>query len=282
MDARERLDGMRREVDAELGRLLAGDDSPLFAALRYAVLGGGKRFRPLLLLSTGEAFGSARTPLLPYACAVELVHAFSLVHDDLPALDNDDTRRGRPACHKAFGEGQALLAGDGLLALAFETIARAPSDGGGGARKDAALREIAAAAGVGGMVRGQWLDITLRPGETDEAAFLDLVRLKTGALIRASVATGAILAGASAAGLAAASEYGDAVGLAFQLRDDLADAGRTGSPSGLDALAFFGADGTRARLAAEVRRALTALDHAGIVFPELRFLAESLVREGAA
>ncbi len=282
MDARTTLEGMRREVDAELGRLLAGDGLRLFEALRYAVLGGGKRFRPLLLLSAGEALGSGRAPLLSYACAVELIHAFSLVHDDLPALDNDDTRRGRPACHKAFGEGQALLAGDGLLVLAFETIARAPSGAGGSERKEAALREIAAAAGVGGMVRGQWLDITLRPGEADEAAFLELIRLKTGALIRASVTAGALVAGASAAGLAAVSEYGDAVGLAFQLRDDLADAGRTGSPSTLDALAFFGADGTRARLEAEVRRALGALDRERIASPELRFLAESLGREAVA
>jgi geranylgeranyl pyrophosphate synthase len=281
MNVRERLEAMRRDVDAELARLLATGDEALSEILRYAVLGGGKRFRPLLLLSAGEAFGAGRASLLPYACAVELIHAFSLVHDDLPAMDNDDMRRGKPSTHKAFGEGPALLAGDGLLALAFETMARAPSASKCGGSKDTALGEIAAAAGVGGMILGQWLDIHLRPGQADEAAFVELVRKKTGALIRASAVSGALVAGAPADALAAMAEYGEAVGLAFQLRDDLADAGRSASPTGVNAVAFFGRAETISRLEAEVRRARAALERGKIASPELCFLAEGLAEEPA-
>ena len=282
LDVRDRLEEKRRAVESELERLLAGDDSRLFEAMRYATLGGGKRFRPILLLASGEAFGAPRETLLPYACAVELIHNYSLVHDDLPAMDNDDLRRGKPACHKAFGEGLALLAGDGLLTLAFEVVSRAPSPSGHEERKDLAFREIAAATGVGGMIKGQWMDISLSPGGADEGEFLDLIGKKTGALIRASVTAGALLAGAPARGLTAAGEYGAAVGLAFQLRDDLADAGRTGSPSGLDAVALFGREGTRARLEECLARAREALSLGNVDSEELRRLADQLGPEGVA
>src|SRR5512136_2209756 len=183
MDAPERLKGKKAAVEAELGRLLAGDGSGLYEVMRYAVLGGGKRFRPLLLLATGEAFGSSRDALLPYACAVELIHSYSLIHDDLPSMDNDDIRRGKPSCHKVFGEGAAILAGDGLLSLAFEVLSRAPLVPGQAERKDLAFQEIAAAAGVEGMVKGQWMDVRSAPTPPDEATFLDIIRRKTGALI---------------------------------------------------------------------------------------------------
>jgi geranylgeranyl pyrophosphate synthase len=267
---------MRKAVDAELDRLLAADGSRLLEAMRYAVLGGGKRFRPLVLLAAGEAFGASRPALLPFACAVELIHNYSLVHDDLPAMDNDDLRRGRPSCHKAFGEGLALLAGDGLLSLAFEALARAPHPQGQAERKDRALLEIAAAAGVGGMIKGQWLDISLRREDAEADAFIDMIGKKTGALIQASAKAGAVLAGAPAPGLAAIGEYGAALGLAFQLRDDLADAGRSGSPSGLDAVAVFGREGARARLGEYVADALAALDGGKIASAELRHLAGAL------
>ncbi len=276
MDVRARLEEKRAAVEAALERLLPADGSRLVEAMRYAALGGGKRFRPLLLLASGEAFGADRQTLMPYACAVELIHNYSLVHDDLPAMDNDDVRRGRPSCHKAFGEGLALLAGDALLTLAFEAIAAAPAPLGEAGRKEAAFREIAAAAGVGGMIKGQWLDISLSPGTADEASFLELIGKKTGALIRASVTAGALLAGAPPRGIGAAGDYGVAVGLAFQLRDDLADAGRTGSPSGLDAVALFGPDGTRARLEACLARAAEALSRGGLDSEELSSLAAGL------
>jgi farnesyl diphosphate synthase len=276
VDVRNDIDGMRRTLDAELDRLLAADGSRLLEAMRYAVLGGGKRFRPLVLLAAGEAFGASRSALLPYACAVELIHNYSLVHDDLPAMDNDDLRRGRPSCHKAFGEGLALLTGDGLLSLAFEVIAGAPPPRGRLERKDRALREISSAAGVRGMIKGQWLDISLRREDADTDAFMDMIGKKTGALIQASAKAGAVLAGAPAPGLAAIGDYGAALGLAFQLRDDLADVGRSGSPSGLDAVAVFGRAGARARLEEYVTGALAALEKEKIASAELRHLAGTL------
>jgi farnesyl diphosphate synthase len=263
-------------VDAELERILTGDDSRLFEAMRYAVTGGGKRYRPLLLLAAGKAFGEAQTGLLPYACAVELIHSYSLVHDDLPSMDNDDFRRGRPSCHKAFGEGLALLAGDGLLSLAFEILCGAPAPAGEPGRRDRAVERIAAAAGVEGMIKGQWMDVSLSAEEADQKTFLDLVGKKTGALISASAAAGALLAGAPPAGLEAIEEYGNAVGLAFQFRDDIADAGISGSPSGLDAVALFGREGARVRLETYVEAAVEALDKAKIDSEALRHMARVL------
>ncbi len=279
LNVRDRLEEARKAVDTELERLLAGDGSRLFDAMRYAVLGGGKRFRPLLLLAAGGAFGMPREALLPYACAIELIHNYSLVHDDLPSMDNDDFRRGQPSCHKAFGEGLAVLAGDGLLSLAFEVIAGASPPQGHGERKERAFREIAAAAGVRGMIKGQWMDISLSCQEADGDVYSDLIRRKTGALIAASVKAGALLAGAPARGLKAAGAYGESVGLAFQLRDDLADSGTTGSPSGLDAVTIFGRDGARARLDECLKKAVAALDGGKIDSAELRCLAGMLAPE---
>lgn len=279
LNVRDRLEEARKAVDEELERLLAGDGSGLFDAMRYAVLGGGKRFRPLLLLAAGGAFGTAREALLPYACAVEFIHNYSLVHDDLPSMDNDDFRRGKPSCHKAFGEGLAVLAGDGLLSLAFEVIAGAPAPHGNGERKEQAFREIAAAAGVRGMIKGQWMDISLSRQEADGDVYTDLINRKTGALIAASVKAGVLLAGAPPRGLEAAGAYGESVGLAFQLRDDLADSGTTGSPSGLDAVTIFGRDGARARLDECLKRALAALARGNVDSAELRGLAGMLAPE---
>jgi geranylgeranyl pyrophosphate synthase len=276
LNVRDRLEETRRTIDAELERLLAGDASRLFDAMRYAVLGGGKRFRPLLLLAAGQAFGAPRGALLPYGCAVELIHNYSLVHDDLPSMDNDDFRRGKPSCHKAFGEGLALLAGDGLLSLAFEVIAGAPPPQGHMERKEQAFREIAAAAGVQGMIKGQWLDLSLLRQEANADAYIDLIRRKTGALIAASVRAGALLAGAPPLGLGAAGEYGEAVGLAFQLHDDLADAGPAGLPSGLDAVSVFGPAGARTRLEEILMKAVAALDRENVDSVELRYLAGML------
>ena len=191
---------MKAAVVAGLDRLLAGE-SRLFEALRYAVLTGGKRFRPLLLLSAGEAFGGDRATLLPYACAVELIHSYSLVHDDLPCMDDDAVRRGKPSCHRAFGEAPALLAGDALLTLAFEVLAGAPSGAAGAGRKDRAVGTMAEAAGARGMIAGQWMDIEYDRGRADEASLVELMALKTGALILASVRAGALMGGAPDSGL---------------------------------------------------------------------------------
>jgi geranylgeranyl pyrophosphate synthase len=269
---------MKAEVEACLERLLEGE-SRLYQALRYAVLPGGKRFRPLLLLSAGEAFGGHRATLLPYACAVELVHSYSLVHDDLPCMDDDAVRRGRPSCHKAFGEARALLAGDGLLTLAFEVLAGAPTWAAGAGHKDRAVRTIAEAAGVKGMIAGQWMDIEYDPALADEASILELMALKTGALILASVRAGAIMGGAQDADLPHVDRYGRGVGLAFQLRDDLLDAGnRAEGKAGTrpNAVALFGSEGAKARLRRAVGEALDALDVSGVRSVELRSLASGL------
>jgi geranylgeranyl pyrophosphate synthase len=278
LNAAASLAAMKADVETGLDRLLAGDSS-LFEALRYAVLGGGKRFRPLLLLSAGEAFGGERRTLLPFACAIELVHAYSLVHDDLPCMDNDAFRRGKPSCHKAFGETGALLAGDGLLTLAFEVLAEAPAGGAGAGRKDRAVRSIAEAAGIRGMIAGQWLDVAYDPARADEASLLKLLSLKTGALILASVRAGAVMGGAPDGALPEIDRYGRGVGLAFQLRDDLCDAkkkteGNTGCRP--NAAALFGPEGTKARLRRAVDDALAALDAAGVRSAELRTLASGL------
>jgi geranylgeranyl pyrophosphate synthase len=275
MNVVDKLDEKKAAVEADLRRLLSGGYG-LFEAMRYAVLGSGKRFRPLLLLSAGESCGAGRPLLLPYACAVELIHSYSLVHDDLPSMDNDDVRRGQPACHKAFGDGPALLAGDGLLSLAFEVLSRAPHEAGRFERKERAVEEIAAAAGVEGMIRGQWMDITLEPGSVGADAYDDLIRRKTGALIRASVVAGAILAGAPGAVLAALTDYGEAVGRAFQLRDDLLDAGAAGRDDGPKAAAVLGLGEARAGLEASVDGALKSLEAGQVDSEELRHLAASL------
>ena len=269
-------------VDRELERLLEeGPGSRLFEAMRYAVLSGGKRFRPLLLVASGEAFGGDGCALIPYVCAVELIHNYSLVHDDLPCMDDDDTRRGRPSCHKAFGEGQALLVGDGLLSLAFEVLAGAPAGAVGSGRKERAVLEIVRAAGVRGMIEGQWLDIGCAGGEATEASYEDIISKKTGALILAAVKAGAILGGADASGLMAMEEFGRNVGLAFQLRDDVLDSGKEAERGDArtrpNSVALFGTKGAKERLARAVGRAVAALDGASIRSEELRHLAGGLL-----
>src|SRR5690606_29445117 len=196
------------------------DEAPqrLHAAMRHAALLGGKRMRPLLVYATGTAFGAALETLDAPALAVELVHAYSLVHDDLPAMDDDELRRGQPTVHVAFDEATAILAGDALQSLAFDTLAHAGCDA---HATVGMLRELAIAAGARGMCGGQALDIdatgTARPLRMDELERLHA--LKTGALLRASVRLGAIAAGVDAATRERLDRYADALGLAFQVRD---------------------------------------------------------------
>ncbi len=275
-DMAARLEAMRKAVDSALDRILEDDGSGLLEAMRYAVLGPGKRFRPLLVLSAGEALGEKRTVLLPYACSLELIHAYSLVHDDLPCMDNDDYRRGQPSCHKKFGETAAVLAGDALLALAFETAIGAPRGKGGAEGKERALREIAAAAGPRALAGGQWLDLTAPREEMNEGVYFKIAGGKTAALIRAAVMAGAAVAGASADVLDAAGEYGRSLGLAFQLQDDIADAGGPGPLGELNAVTILGKDGAAARRDAELKGAAMALEMAGFASEELMFLARSV------
>ena len=203
------------------GLLRAREAHPLsiHKAMRYAVFTGGKRFRPVLALSACRACGGKPQDAMRAALAIELIHTYSLVHDDLPALDNDDTRRGKPTCHKKFGEANAILAGDALLTLAFEWIAGIqPAD-----RAVHVLREISRAAGTQGMIGGQVADLEVPAGKKTLAEHDFISRCKTGALIRVSAVAGAIAAGAAARELKIMARYGAYLGLAFQVVDDILD-----------------------------------------------------------
>jgi len=279
MNVEKRLLLKKEAVEAELNRILPDGDSLLVEAMRYAVLSGGKRFRPLLALCSGESFGLSQGVILPFACAVELIHNYSLIHDDLPMMDDDDFRRGKPSCHRAFREDVALLAGDALLTLAFETIASAPVGKEHFARKERFMKEIAQNAGINGMVGGQLLDITLMPDSLSEERLLDLMERKTGALIVTSVKVGPILAEASSSELSLIVDYGRNLGMAFQIRDDILDfpeISPQSSPVRPNAASFFGMDEAKARLKNHVRLAIEALDQASLASEELRFLASQL------
>lgn len=214
----------RLSVDAALERLLPAESVPpssIHTAMRYSVFAGGKRMRPILCLESARIFASDGTPALHPACAIEFIHTYSLIHDDLPALDNDDLRRGKPTCHKKFGEAIAILAGDGLLTLAFETIGVAPAPA---ERRVAMLREIAGAAGtVNGMVGGQVADIEAERKPVDANMLEYIHRSKTAALIRASVTAGALCAGALPDDVARLRRFGETIGWAFQVTDDILD-----------------------------------------------------------
>ena len=214
----------RLAVDAALEKLLPAENTPptsIHTAMRYSVFAGGKRIRPILCLETALAFSSDIIPALHPACALEFIHTYSLIHDDLPALDNDDLRRGKPTCHKKFGEALAILAGDGLLTLAFETIGKTPVPA---ERRAAILTEVAGAAGtVNGMVGGQVADIEAEHKPLDARMLEYIHRSKTAALIRASVTAGALCAGASSEDVARLRRFGETIGWAFQVTDDILD-----------------------------------------------------------
>ena len=214
----------RLAVDAALDRLLPPETTQppsIHHAMRYSVFAGGKRIRPILCLETARIFSGDVTPVLHPACAIEFIHTYSLIHDDLPALDNDDLRRGKPTCHKKFGEATAILAGDALLTLAFETIASTPVEP---ARRVGIISEIATAAGtVNGMVGGQVADLEAEGKRVGPETLEYIHKSKTAALIRASVASGALCAGAPDSDVQRLRRFGDAVGWLFQITDDILD-----------------------------------------------------------
>jgi len=281
MKVEERLLQKKKAIERELERILSQEDSLLFKAMRHAVLSGGKRFRPMLALSSGECFGASQNLILPFACALELIHNYSLIHDDLPSMDNDDFRRGKPSCHKAYGEDIALLAGDGLLTLAFEILAQAPLRESPQLKREQIIKEISHLAGVNGMIGGQLMDITLSPEELSEEAFHELILKKTGSLIIASVKTGAILGKAGASELEAIVKYGTNIGLAFQIRDDILDSTKEAQKDRLprpNYVSFFGLEDSERRLKDFVEAARGALDEASLDSEELRYLASSLLK----
>ena len=266
------LQALTTRAEQALGQVLPPEDAApveLHRAMRYAVLGGGKRLRPLLVYAAGYALGCTDPGLDAPACAVELIHAYSLVHDDLPAMDDDALRRGRPTCHIVFGEAMAILAGDALQALAFEVLAERatelePRSG------VAMLRVLGRACGAEGMAGGQALDLAAVGRRLSLAELEHMHACKTGALIRASVQLGALAAGADVDTLDALDRYAHAVGLAFQVRDDILDvegeSAVIGKTAGKDAAAdkptfpsIIGLDASRERLDQLTREALHAL-----------------------
>ncbi|WP_077000641.1 polyprenyl synthetase family protein [Variovorax sp. KK3] len=277
-------------VEAALSQWV-GVDAPVLLgdAMRYAVLDGGKRLRPLLVFAASEAVHGQGDAALRAACAVELIHAYSLVHDDLPCMDNDVLRRGKPTVHVKFGEADALLAGDALQALAFELLS--PDDDAIAPAVQARLcRLLARAAGSQGMAGGQAIDLASVGLALDESQLREMHRMKTGALLQGSVEMGAACGGAIDAGaLQALRDYGAAIGLAFQVVDDIldvtADSQTLGKTAGKDAasdkptyVSLLGLDGARAEAAALLAQALAALDRSALADTgALRALAHMVV-----
>jgi farnesyl diphosphate synthase len=227
-DFAARLRRIAAETEATLDRLLGDRPGPgetarperLIAAMRYGALGAGKRVRPFLLVECARLFGASGKAVLEAAAALECVHCYSLVHDDLPAMDDDDLRRGRPTVHKAFDEATAILAGDALLTIAFDILAGIDADA---PTRIALVAGLARAAGIGGMAGGQMLDIEAEGTRLDETATLRLQAMKTGALLRYACEAGAIIGKAGADDRARITNFGRRIGKAFQLADDLID-----------------------------------------------------------
>ena len=293
-DVQEFLAQSRARVDTELDRLVPGETVEPVAvhgAIRWSLFAGGKRFRPALVLAVGETLGAPTEDLLATACALEMIHTYSLIHDDLPSMDNDDLRRGRATCHVRFGEATAILAGDALQTLAFQTIAE--DEYLTAATRVRLIGEVARAAGVpAGMVAGQAYDLA---AEARENTGVDLEKIhsqKTGALIMAAARCGAIIAGASDQELAAVSEYARQLGLLFQITDDLLDvtasAEDLGKTPGKDARAkkatypaLFGIEATRQRAATVHEKACDTLTHIDRSTLLLQSIADFILRRNA-
>jgi len=296
----EYIGGMLARIDEGLSRYLPiPPEYPrvLYEAMRYSLDAGGKRLRPILTLAaaetvagTGYSAQEAIEDALPAACAVELIHTYSLIHDDLPAMDDDSLRRGRPTNHVVYGEGMAILAGDGLLTEAFALLAAEPRDPALAARKIRTIQTIAVAAGGGGMVGGQAIDLLAVGSSTfDQYSLQDMHARKTGALIRAAAVAGAIMGGGSDEEIRAVDEYGRHLGLAFQIVDDIldveGDAKDLGKTAGKDAKAgkptypsTYGLDASR-RLAAEHHdAAVAALRLIGLQQSRLADIADWVIK----
>lgn len=284
---------LKTSIDNALATSLSGHSSiapRLLESMRYALLGGGKRLRPMFTCVVGGSLGAPLAHLLPAACAVEMVHAYSLVHDDLPAMDNDHLRHGKPTVHIAFGEWLAILAGDALLTLAFETIASIQA-----VDRDivnACTLSLARASGWAGMVGGQTLDMALASADASPAdidALKALHAAKTGALIRASVELGAMVAGADDSSLNRLRSFANDVGLAFQIMDDVLDVTAStevlGKPAGSDIrgnkqtfVSYFGVEGARQEAESILARAIANLDGLPLKDDRLHALATLAVR----
>ena len=269
MSAEAYLRRWAKKIEEELERFVPqeGQPSAIYEAMRYSLFAGGKRLRPVLCISGCEAVGEKPAVVLPAACAIECIHTYSLIHDDLPAMDNDDIRRGLPTSHKVFGEAMAILAGDALLTKAFECMAderMARSVGSDGLVK--AIQLLSEAAGASGMVGGQHLDIQGGGRIQNSKDLKEIHERKTGALIRAAVVIGGLLGGGSPAQIEGLSSYGEKVGLAFQIVDDILDvegnAAELGKSTGSDASQEKTTYPSLHGLELSKEMALTALDEA--------------------
>ncbi len=277
----------RADVDQALERLLPGPNAwpeHLHRAIRHSVFAGGKRLRPILCLTAGEVLGARTEDLVEAACGLEMIHTYSLIHDDLPALDNDDLRRGVPTCHVVFGEATAILAGDALLTHGLGAFARYPKGQHFAAAKVRVLETVVDAIGTQGMIGGQAADLEAEKESAPTAELVSKIHEnKTGRLIRASLSAGAILAGADEATLERVDLYGRRIGLAFQIKDDLldveSDAATLGKASGKDAAAgkatfpgIWGVERSKQLLAENVEAAVdtaSALPGGGGLLPDL-------------
>ena len=294
MTLAEYMAAQQKAVDAALDRWVpAKDENPatIHGAMRYSLFAGGKRIRPLLTIAAAQAVSDAPVGIESCACALEMIHTYSLIHDDLPALDNDDLRRGRPTCHKVYGDAMAILAGDALLTLAFEVLAK--MEYADASKRIELVRELATASGtVGGMIGGQVNDIE-GEGKHPTAHLLESIhRAKTGALLRASVRVGGMFAGAGADQLAALTSFGEHIGLAFQIVDDILDVEQSsealGKTAGKDAAqkkitfpAVYGIERSREMAEEERLAAHLALQPFDDRAQRLRELADLVVRRQA-
>ncbi len=259
-------------VDGALREYLKPKDNPqkkIYDAMAYSLFAGGKRLRPVIMMMTAKMLGKEPQTVLPFACAIEMIHTYSLIHDDLPAMDNDDLRRGKPTNHKVYGEAVAILAGDALLTLAFETAAGYNVEGVCKKSVIAAIAELAQAAGADGMIGGQVVDIDSHDEDAQLLKYLH--SLKTGALIRASGVIGAILSGADEEQIKAVDGFCENLGIAFQIQDDILDVEGSeeelGKPIGSDAennkstyVTLFGLEKARELSAEYTAKAICSLD----------------------
>lgn len=292
MDITSYLSRKKDSVDKTLEKLVPPAKifpSSIHEAMRYSLFAGGKRVRPILAIAAAEALGAKTADLLPLAGTLELIHTYSLIHDDLPAMDNDDFRRGRPTCHKVYGEAIAILAGDGLLNMAFEVLSdprrlkSVPAN-----RLIAIIKEISTASGVAGMVGGQVVDMESEGKDIDFPTLEYIHTHKTGTLIRASVRVGALFAGAGKRHFTALTHYGEMVGLAFQIADDILDITGKQEEIGKDVgsdikkgkktfPSFYGLEESRRRAVEVVDKAIFALKDFDRKADPLRELAKYII-----
>jgi geranylgeranyl diphosphate synthase type II len=296
MDAATYLTAAKNDVDRCLERLLPSEADPpstIHRAMRYSVFAGGKRVRPTLVLAAGESVGAPRESLLELGSAIEMIHTYSLIHDDLPALDNDDLRRGRPTSHKVFGEAIAILAGDALMTRCYQVLAGLSGPVGGDATRVALIREISYATGTSdGMIGGQVADLESEGKPIDGEQLESIHRSKTGALLAACTRCGGIAGGANPRELEALTRYGRSIGLVFQIVDDILDvtassaalgktAGKDEKASKATYPALYGVEASRRRAEALCAEAIASVAPLGDRAEALRALARFVFDRGA-